>query len=61
VVIGYYVISWNTGVALKYFTVVTLTLAGSLVLYEAIKRFNITRFLFGMKNAGMKKNLKANP
>jgi glucans biosynthesis protein C len=49
VVIGYYVISWNISIAAKYFIVVLLTLAGSLALYTVVKRFSITRFLFGMK------------
>jgi glucan biosynthesis protein C len=49
VVIGYYVISWNTSVAAKYFFIVFAVLVASLAVFEVVKRFNITRFLFGMK------------
>jgi glucans biosynthesis protein C len=47
--IGFYVIRWNVGVAPKYFFVVIATLAGSLAIYEIVRRINVTRFLFGMK------------
>jgi glucan biosynthesis protein C len=49
IVIGYYVIQWNIGVVFKYFFIAFATLAGSLAIYEVIRRFNITRFLFGLK------------
>jgi glucans biosynthesis protein C len=58
VVIGYYVIAWDTAVAVKYFFVVFCTLGGSLAIFELIKRFNITRFLFGMKWIGAKDKSK---
>jgi glucans biosynthesis protein C len=50
VVIGFYVIQWDTGVAPKYFLVVIATLAGSLAVYELVRRLNVTRFLFGIKS-----------
>jgi glucans biosynthesis protein C len=50
IVLGFYVIQWNTGVAPKYFFIVLATLAGSLAVYELVRRFNVTRFLFGIKS-----------
>jgi glucan biosynthesis protein C len=47
--LGFYVVRWNTGVALKYFFVAIATLVSSLAIYEVIRRANVTRFLFGMK------------
>jgi glucans biosynthesis protein C len=49
VVIGFYVVQWNTSVAPKYFFIVFATLAGSLAVYELVRRLNVTRFLFGIK------------
>ena len=49
VLIGYYIIQRDTGVAVKYSLVLIATLVISLGLYELVKRTNITRFLFGMK------------
>ena len=49
IIIGFYVVQWNIGVAPKYFLVVTATLLGSLAIYEVVKRINVTRFLFGIK------------
>lgn len=50
VVIGFYVVNLEAGVALKYALVVILTFAITLLLYDlAIRRMNLTRILFGMK------------
>ncbi len=49
VVMGYYIIRWDTGVAPQYFLIVAATLAGSLAIYEVVKRMGMTRFLFGIK------------
>ncbi|UCH50467.1 MAG: acyltransferase family protein [Chloroflexota bacterium] len=49
VTIGFYVIQWNTGVALKYFFIAIATLASSLAIYEVVRTNNITRFLFGLR------------
>jgi len=50
VTIGYYVVqaSWSPGV--KYWVVLTATLASCVLLYElVVRRFAITRLIFGMK------------
>jgi glucans biosynthesis protein C len=49
VVFGYYVIQWNTGIAPKYFFIVFTVLAGSLIIYELVRRTGVTLFLFGIK------------
>jgi len=49
IVLGYYVIPWNTSIAVKFFFIAFATLAGSLATYELIRRNNVTRFLFGLK------------
>jgi surface polysaccharide O-acyltransferase-like enzyme len=49
VVIGFYIVKWNTGVTVKYLAIVLATFTITLFLYELIRRTNLTRFLFGMK------------
>jgi glucan biosynthesis protein C len=49
VVIGFYVVKWKTGLAIKYLLIVTATFLSTLLLFEVIRRANFTRFLFGMK------------
>jgi hypothetical protein len=47
---GYYVIQWSWGIVPKFLLLVILTFGGSFVIYELIvKRFSLTRLLFGMK------------
>ena len=58
VAFGFYVIQWNIPDVLKFFLIAFVTLLGSLAMYEVIKRFNVTRFLFGLK---LKKKLKVLP
>jgi peptidoglycan/LPS O-acetylase OafA/YrhL len=53
---GYLLRPWNATVAVKYAVIVVLTTTVSLALYEAlIRRFNLLRFLFGMKRLGAKR------
>ncbi len=49
VVLGFYVIRWDTGVAPKYFFIVIATLVSSLAIYELVRMTSVTRFLFGIK------------
>ena len=50
IVIGFYVIQWNTGVGLKYLTISVSSFIVIMILYEfLIRRVNILRFLFGMR------------
>ena len=49
VTLGFYVIQWNTAVTVKCFFVAIATLLSSLVIYEIVRRINVTRFLFGIK------------
>ena len=50
VIIGFYVVQWQLGVAVKYVVILAVATAVTALLYELlIKRFNLVRFLFGMK------------
>jgi glucans biosynthesis protein C len=50
VAVGYFVIRWDLGIAAKYATVLLVSVAITLLLYEvAVKRTRVTRFLFGLK------------
>ncbi|MCU0352304.1 MAG: acyltransferase family protein [Cytophagales bacterium] len=49
-VIGYYIVQWNTGVVPKFFAVALGMFTVTAVLYEVVvRRFAVTRFLFGLK------------
>ena len=49
-VIGYYIVQWDTGVIPKFFAVAVGMFAITAVLYEVVvRRFAVTRFLFGLK------------
>jgi glucans biosynthesis protein C len=50
IVIGYYIVQWDTGVGLKYLAISTASFIVIMLIYEIlVKRFNVLRFLFGMK------------
>jgi glucan biosynthesis protein C len=50
IVIGFYVVQWNTGVGLKYLVISTTSFAGIMLIYELlVRRINILRFVFGMR------------
>jgi hypothetical protein len=51
---------WNAAVAVKYAVIVVLTTTVTLTLYEGlIRRFNLLRFLFGMKRIGARRTSPA--
>ncbi len=50
VVIGYFLVQGTESIALKYLLIVLASLAATTLLYDlAVRRTNLTRFLFGMK------------
>jgi peptidoglycan/LPS O-acetylase OafA/YrhL len=50
VIIGFYVVQWQLGVAVKYLLILAAATAVTALLYELlVKRFNLFRFLFGMR------------
>lgn len=49
ILIGFYVTKWDMGVLPKYTINALLALIATIIIYELIKRTNITRFLFGMR------------
>jgi hypothetical protein len=49
VIIGFYIVNWETSVMVKYLTLSSLSFAVIAALYELlIKRVKVLRFLFGM-------------
>ena len=60
VIIGFHVVKWAAGVAVKYFTISLASVAMTVLLYDVfVRRINITRFLFGMKPKQRNAALKA--
>jgi hypothetical protein len=55
IVIGFYVIQWDTSILVKYLVITTAALFITLLICELIKTNNITRFMFGMKVINKKK------
>lgn len=54
--VGYLLLPWNTTIAVKYAVIVFVTILVSLALYEAlVRRFDLLRFLFGMKRIGARR------
>jgi len=49
ITLGFYIVKWNTGIAVKYFLIGVATLVLSLAVYEIVRRTSVTRFLFGIK------------
>ncbi|MFC2030915.1 acyltransferase [Chloroflexota bacterium] len=50
VIIGFYVVQWQVGIPAKYATILLLSLIATMLIYDLlVKRFNVTRFLFGMR------------
>jgi glucan biosynthesis protein C len=49
VVFGFYVVTWDIPIVAKYFIIVLAVFVSALAIYEAIRRVNVTRFLFGIK------------
>jgi len=49
-IIGFYVVQWDTGVGIKYLAISTPSFAAIMLIYELlIRRITILRFLFGMR------------
>ncbi len=49
-IIGYFVVQWSVGIAVKYLFIVVAAFLAIMVIYELlIRRINVLRFLFGMK------------
>ncbi len=55
ITIGYFVIQWNWPVVAKYPFIVITVFISCLVIYEIVRRINVTRFLFGIKARTVKK------
>jgi peptidoglycan/LPS O-acetylase OafA/YrhL len=50
VIVGFYVVQWQLGIAVKYVLILVAATAVTALLYELlVRRFNLFRFLFGLK------------
>jgi len=50
ITIGFYVVQWNSGVWLKYLVISSTSFIAIMAIYELlVRRFNVFRFLFGMR------------
>jgi surface polysaccharide O-acyltransferase-like enzyme len=49
VAVGYFVIRWSASSLVKYVAIVAASFAGTLLLFELVRRIPLTRFLLGMK------------
>ena len=48
--VGWYVIRWDLGMALKYLIIAAVSIVLIMSIYELlIRRFNVMRFLYGMR------------
>ncbi len=57
IAIGYFIIPWELGIVAKLILIATSSFAAIMAIYEyVIRRFNIVRFLFGLKLPGRKVN-----
>ena len=55
--IGFFVVQWTMGIPLKYLIISTSSFAAIMAIYDLlVRRFNVLRFLFGMR---LKEKLKA--
>jgi hypothetical protein len=53
-IVGYYVIQWDLNVGSKFILISLTSFTIIIAVYEIlIKRFNLLRFLFGMKRVGL--------
>jgi len=49
-IIGFFVLQWSMGIALKYFIITTTSFIAIMAIYELlVRRINVLRFLFGMR------------
>jgi surface polysaccharide O-acyltransferase-like enzyme len=50
--VGYVVVGWSTSSLVKYLTIVVVSFAGALLLFELVRRIQLARFLLGMRPRG---------
>jgi glucan biosynthesis protein C len=49
-IVGYFIIQWPVGIAVKYLVINAVTILATYAVYEVlVRRTSVTRFLFGMK------------
>jgi peptidoglycan/LPS O-acetylase OafA/YrhL len=58
VAIGYYVIPWQESIPVKFVIISSLSVVATVSLYEGIRRWHVSRLLFGMKPAGTRTSVE---
>jgi hypothetical protein len=49
VVIAFYLVGWAVWQPLQWLALLALSVLGTFALYEGVRRWSVTRFLFGMR------------
>ncbi|MGQ7868751.1 acyltransferase family protein [Sunxiuqinia sp. sy24] len=55
ILIGFYIVSFDLSILFKFLIILSTSLVSTILLYQAIKRNNVLRFVFGMKTPLKKK------
>jgi len=49
VILAFYIVGWAIPEALQWILLLAVSVAGTFALYEGVRRWSVTRFLFGMR------------
>ena len=60
IVFGYYILTIDQSMAIKYFLIVATAISASYLLYFIIKTNDVTRFIFGLKSEGKSSRIDSN-
>ncbi|MGD8997990.1 MAG: acyltransferase family protein [Anaerolineae bacterium] len=52
ILVAFYVVQWRIAILPKFLIILTVSLAITMALYEIIRRWSVTRFMFGLKGGG---------
>jgi peptidoglycan/LPS O-acetylase OafA/YrhL len=59
IIVAFYVVKWQVGLTAKFLAILLPSFAITMVMYELIRRWSVTRFLFGLKGTRKPKTLSA--
>jgi glucan biosynthesis protein C len=59
IVVAFYVVKWQEGLTTKFLAILLPSFAVTMVIYELIRHWSVTRFLFGLKATPKPKALSA--
>jgi peptidoglycan/LPS O-acetylase OafA/YrhL len=49
ILVAFYVVQWRIAILPKFLVILAVSLAITMALYEIIRRWSVTRFMFGLK------------